>query len=79
MSIKIVQKKFTDAAVEFARNLKLGNGLEPGVEVGPMFEKKALEQAVRLVDDAKQTGAKVLTGGKRSDRFDAAISSSRRC
>ena len=65
-----VQKKFTEAAVEFARNLKLGNGLESGVEVGPMFEKRALDQTVNLVDDAKKRGAKVLTGGRRSDRFE---------
>jgi succinate-semialdehyde dehydrogenase/glutarate-semialdehyde dehydrogenase len=66
---KDVQKKFSEAAVEFARNLKMGNGLDAGVEVGPMFEKRALDQTVALVEDAKKTGAKVLTGGKRSDRF----------
>jgi succinate-semialdehyde dehydrogenase/glutarate-semialdehyde dehydrogenase len=66
---KDVQKKFTEASVEFARNLKMGNGLDAGVEVGPMFEKRALDQTVALVEDAKKTGAKVLTGGKRSDRF----------
>lgn len=65
-----VQKKFTEAAVELARNLKLGNGLEPGVEVGPMFEKKALQTTTELVEDAKKHGAKVLTGGKRSERFE---------
>jgi succinate-semialdehyde dehydrogenase/glutarate-semialdehyde dehydrogenase len=67
---KDVEKKFTEAAVEFARALKLGNGLEPGVEVGPMFEQKALQSTVELVEDARKTGARVLTGGKRSDRFD---------
>ena len=41
---KDVQKKFTEAAVEFASDLKLGNGLDAGVEVGPMFEKRAMEQ-----------------------------------
>jgi succinate-semialdehyde dehydrogenase/glutarate-semialdehyde dehydrogenase len=66
---KDVQKKFTEAAVEFARNLKLGNGLDPGVEVGPMFEQRALDQTRDLVEDARKRGAKVLTGGKRSDRF----------
>src|SRR5207237_2187324 len=45
---KDVHKKFTEATVEFARNLKLGNGLEPGVEVGLMFERRALEQTVNL-------------------------------
>jgi succinate-semialdehyde dehydrogenase/glutarate-semialdehyde dehydrogenase len=67
---KDVQKKFTEASVEFARGLKLGNGLEPGVEVGPMFEQRAMDQTVKLVEDARGHGAKVLTGGKRSDRFE---------
>src|SRR5207237_1337682 len=51
---KDVEKKFTEATVEFARCLKLGNGLEPGVEVGPMFEKRNLDQTIDLVEDAKK-------------------------
>src|SRR5207253_10089910 len=66
---KDVQKKFTEASVEFARSLKMGNGLEPGVEVGPMFEKRAMDGTINLIEDAKKTGAKILTGGKRSERF----------
>ena len=66
---KDVQKKFTEASVEFAKNLRLGNGLDAGVEIGPMFEKRAMEGTISLIEDAKKTGAKVLTGGKRSDRF----------
>jgi succinate-semialdehyde dehydrogenase / glutarate-semialdehyde dehydrogenase len=66
---KDVEKKFTEAAVEFARGLKLGNGLETGIEIGPMFEQKAMQQTVDLVEDAKKCGAKILTGGKRADRF----------
>ena len=67
---KDVQKKFTEAAVEFAKALKLGNGLDAGVEIGPMFEKKAMQSTLDLVEDAKKTGAKLLTGGKRSDKFE---------
>ncbi len=67
---KDVQKKFTEAAVELARGLKLGNGLDAGVEIGPMFEKKAMDGTISLVEDARKTGAKVLTGGKRSERFE---------
>src|SRR5262249_39474061 len=66
---KDVQKKFTEATVEFAKALKLGNGLDQGVEIGPMFEKKAMQATVELVEDARKCGAKVLTGGKRSERF----------
>jgi succinate-semialdehyde dehydrogenase/glutarate-semialdehyde dehydrogenase len=65
-----VHKKFTEAAVEAAKALKLGNGLDPGVEVGPMFEKKAMDATLGLINDATGKGAKLLTGGKRSDRFD---------
>jgi succinate-semialdehyde dehydrogenase/glutarate-semialdehyde dehydrogenase len=67
---KDVQKKFTEATVEFAKALKLGNGLDAGVEIGPMFEKKAMEGTQRLIDDAKKTGAKILTGGGKSSRFE---------
>jgi len=67
---KDVQKKFTEAAVEAARALKLGNGLDAGVEVGPMFEKRAIDNTMELVDDARRRGAKILTGGQRSTRFE---------
>jgi succinate-semialdehyde dehydrogenase/glutarate-semialdehyde dehydrogenase len=64
-----VRKKFTEATVEFAKALKLGNGLDAGTEIGPMFEKKAMEGTQTLIDDAKSRGAKVLTGGGKSSRF----------
>jgi succinate-semialdehyde dehydrogenase/glutarate-semialdehyde dehydrogenase len=63
-------KDFTEAAVELTKALKLGNGLDEGVQVGPMFEARALEKTAGLVDDARARGAAVLTGGKRSDRFE---------
>jgi succinate-semialdehyde dehydrogenase / glutarate-semialdehyde dehydrogenase len=66
---KDVQKKFTEAAVELAKSLKMGNGLDAGVEVGPMIEKRALQKTLELVEDARKTGSKVLTGGKHSERF----------
>jgi succinate-semialdehyde dehydrogenase/glutarate-semialdehyde dehydrogenase len=67
---KDIQKKFTEAAVEFAKALKMGNGLDAGIEVGPMFEKKALSHTQGLIDDAKGKGGQVLTGGKKSDKFE---------
>ena len=38
-----------------------------------MFEKKAMDNTLGLIDDAKEKGAKVLTGGKRVDRFDEGL------
>jgi succinate-semialdehyde dehydrogenase/glutarate-semialdehyde dehydrogenase len=61
---------FTEAAVELARNLKVGNGLEPGVQVGPMIEARALDKTSSLIEDARTKGGKILTGGGRSSRFD---------
>jgi len=66
---KDVEKKFIEVAVEEAKKLKMGNGLEEGVVVGPMFERKALDGTQALIDDAKKKGAKILTGGKKSDQF----------
>jgi len=46
--------------------LKVGNGLEPGVAVGPLVNESALKKVERFVEDAVARGAKVLTGGKRT-------------
>ncbi|HXF60835.1 MAG TPA: NAD-dependent succinate-semialdehyde dehydrogenase [Caldilineaceae bacterium] len=63
---------FTDAVVERVASMKVGNGLEEGVEMGPLFDKNQLESVAAFVDDAVAKGAKVLTGGKRltGDGFD---------
>ena len=65
-----ISRDFTEAAVELTRKLKLGNGLEEGTQVGPMFASQALDKTRGLVDDAVGKGAEVLTGGGKSSRFD---------
>jgi len=67
---KDIEKRFTEVAVEEAKKLKLGNGLDEGVAIGPMFEKKAIDGTLALIQDATGKGAKCLTGGKRSAEFD---------
>jgi len=67
---KDIEKKFTEVAVEETKKLKFGNGLDEGVVVGPMFEKKAMDNTAALIGDATGKGAKLLTGGKRSDKFE---------
>src|SRR6476660_6029244 len=56
---------------EFARkltakmgSLKMGNGLDEGVNLGPLVNKDGRDKVIELVDDAVGKGAKVLTGGK---------------
>lgn len=51
---------------EKAAALKLGNGLEDGVNQGPLIEEKAVEKVEQHIADALLKGAVCLTGGKRS-------------
>jgi succinate-semialdehyde dehydrogenase/glutarate-semialdehyde dehydrogenase len=44
--------------------LKMGNGLDDGVALGPLVNKDGLDKVVELVDDAVGKGAKILTGGR---------------
>ena len=64
-----ISKKFTDAVVAATQKLKLGNGLDDGIDIGPMIEPKRIEAATTLVADAKAKGATVLTGGKKPAAF----------
>ena len=55
-----IAKGFTEAAVELTKKLNIGNGLEPGVQVGPMFEAKALEKTAALVGRRPRQGRQGL-------------------
>jgi len=46
--------------------MKIGNGLEPGVELGPLIDAAALAKVQEHVADALSKGAKIATGGKAS-------------
>jgi succinate-semialdehyde dehydrogenase/glutarate-semialdehyde dehydrogenase len=63
-----ISERFIPAIVEGARKLKVGNGLDEGVEIGPLIDEKALNQALEHIEDVKQLGAKVLPGADDSDR-----------
>ncbi|HEY4202847.1 MAG TPA: NAD-dependent succinate-semialdehyde dehydrogenase [Devosiaceae bacterium] len=58
-------RAFTEGLVEGARKIKLGNGFEDGVQMGPLATNRQRERAERLVADARQKGASILTGGQR--------------
>jgi succinate-semialdehyde dehydrogenase/glutarate-semialdehyde dehydrogenase len=45
-------------------SLKMGNGLDDGVHVGPLVNAEGRDKVIQLVDDAVKKGAKVLVGGK---------------
>lgn len=65
-----VQSKVYDTFVEkfttAVKALKIGNGMDNGIEIGPLIDQKALAKVERLVKDAIEKGALVKTGGKVS-------------
>lgn len=50
---------------ELAKQVKVGDGLQPGVQLGPINNKPQFERVTELVEDAKKHGAKIVTGGER--------------
>jgi succinate-semialdehyde dehydrogenase/glutarate-semialdehyde dehydrogenase len=60
-----IAEPFREAFADTARNLRLGNGLDPEVEMGPLANPRRLKMAQSLVDDALGLGAKLLAGGGR--------------
>jgi succinate-semialdehyde dehydrogenase / glutarate-semialdehyde dehydrogenase len=59
-----VHDEFTKKLTAKMAGLKMGNGLDDGVALGPLVNKDGLDKVIELVDDAVKKGAKVLTGGK---------------
>lgn len=62
-----IYEDFLAAFVERVKKIKVGNGLEEGVTMGPMANPRRLDAMKRLVADAVQHGARVLAGGKPAD------------
>ncbi|MDU7391307.1 MULTISPECIES: NAD-dependent succinate-semialdehyde dehydrogenase [Atlantibacter] len=62
-----VYDRFVNQLAEAVKQLKVGNGLEEGVVVGPLIEKAGVDKVREHVDDAVAKGAKVLAGGKAHD------------
>jgi succinate-semialdehyde dehydrogenase/glutarate-semialdehyde dehydrogenase len=62
-----IRRDFTDAAVEISRSLKVGNPLDPEVQVGPLFEERNVRKTMEFVQDATSKGARVLAGGRKPE------------
>jgi acyl-CoA reductase-like NAD-dependent aldehyde dehydrogenase len=56
------------ALAEVARSVTVGHGMDPAVDLGPLNNMPQLDIVTRLVSEAVQSGARVVTGGKRLDR-----------
>jgi alpha-ketoglutaric semialdehyde dehydrogenase len=65
---KGVYREFADRLVERAKKLKVGNGLDESVQMGPAINAKQLETDLNYVEIGKNEGAKLVTGGNRLDK-----------
>ena len=65
---ELIYEEFTEKFSSAMAKMKVGPGLEPGVELGPMVNAWAIKDIDRLVEDAKSKGSDVLTGGAPLDR-----------
>jgi aldehyde dehydrogenase (NAD+)/betaine-aldehyde dehydrogenase len=60
-------EEFAEKLAGAAGTLRLGNGLNPGVQLGPLVSAEQVEQTARYVALGRDEGAQLLTGGNRPD------------
>ena len=60
-----VYQKFLDAFVEKTKALKVGDGLEPNMDVGALIDEDGVAKATQHIEDALKRGARLLCGGHR--------------
>lgn len=56
---------FVEKLAAASRKLKVGDGLEEGVQQGPLIDDKAVEKVEELIGDATAKGGRIVTGGHR--------------
>src|SRR5262249_84487 len=63
-----IYDSFLQRFVEGVRTLKVGDGLDPSVQIGPLIDEDAVGRALEHVHDALRGGARLLYGGTRLER-----------
>ncbi len=62
---RAIYERLVEILVAKTRKMKVGNGLEPGIDMGPAVDASQLETDLKYIEIAKQEGAKLLCGGNR--------------
>ena len=60
-----IYDKFVEAVAERMSKLKVGNGMEPGIDIGPAVDQGQLETDLKYIEIGKQEGARLVAGGNR--------------
>ncbi len=59
-----IYEQFIEKFKHAVSKLKIGNGLDEGVTIGPLIDHKALDKVREHIDDAVNKGARIIAGGK---------------
>ncbi|MGY0694255.1 NAD-dependent succinate-semialdehyde dehydrogenase [Virgibacillus sp. FSP13] len=62
-----IEQAFTEKLSQAVSELKVGDGLEEGTDIGPLIDKSALEKVAAHVRDAVEKGAQIKQGGNKYD------------
>jgi alpha-ketoglutaric semialdehyde dehydrogenase len=62
---KAIYEPLMEKLIAKTRALKVGNGLEPGVQIGPAIDAAQLETDLKYIEIGKKEGAKLVCGGNR--------------
>ncbi|MBY3381817.1 aldehyde dehydrogenase family protein [Rhizobium laguerreae] len=65
-----IYDKLLSRLIEETNKIKIGNGLEEGVLLGPLVSKRQLQQVMAAIDGARAAGATVACGGERPEGFE---------
>lgn len=60
-----IAKQFTESFVKYAKQIRVGDGLQDGVQMGPLNNRRRLQAAERFVEQAVGAGAQLRLGGER--------------
>lgn len=63
---RAIYEPFLEVFTAKMKAMKFGDGLEPGVEIGPLIDEAGLAKALAHIENAVAGGARVLCGGKRA-------------
>jgi len=60
-----IPDEFVRRLVDFSKTLRLGNGLDPDVQLGPLISGKQLDKVMNYVKIGEKEGAQLAGGGQR--------------
>lgn len=69
---RAIHDEFVERLGAFAKGLRLGDGIDPGTEIGPLISGRQRERVLHYLGEGSAEGATLVAGGGRPDRGDLA-------